>query len=75
MLARRPATAVIDPRFHLTVSSLCPTGLCDRRLDHCPGAFRREGALELNSTGRSLFGPGSGNGNPCYRIKIPCSDH
>jgi hypothetical protein len=75
MFARPPAAAVTDPPFHLTVSSLARRGfaIADWIVDS--GCLPEGGAVGLNSTGRSLFGPRSGNCNPCYRIKIPCSDH
>jgi hypothetical protein len=75
MLARRPATAVTDPPFRLTVSSLALRGFAIADWIIAPVPPGGKGAVELNSTGRSLFGPRSGNGNPCYRIKIPCSHH
>jgi hypothetical protein len=34
MLPRRPATAVTDPPFHLTVSSLARRGFAIAELDH-----------------------------------------
>jgi len=45
--------------------------LCDRRLDSLNSGASAIGIW--NSTGRSLFGPGSGNGNSLLRIRIPCS--
>jgi hypothetical protein len=52
MLARRPATAITDPPFHLTVSSLARRGfaIADWVIDS--RCLPEGGAVGLNSTGR-----------------------
>ena len=71
MLARRPATAVTDPPFHLTVSSLARRGfaIVDWIIDS--GASRRKGAVGLNSTGRPCSDPDQGTAIPVTGSKFP----
>jgi hypothetical protein len=71
MLARRPATAVTDPPFRLTVSSLARRGFAIADWIIAPVPPGGKGAVELNSTVDPCSDPDQGTAIPVTGSRFP----